>query len=137
MEWYHILEILAIPLFSFIGGVVGKRYDLKGKKLELEANKNTELVKCQDIHSERLDKVRNEFKSQLSEMNSKIDTIIKKQLEIDFRQKSIEDKLDENRDLIQRTANLEKVIAVLDNREKVSEHRLDDLEKHNEKETHN
>lgn len=131
MEWYHILEILAIPVFSFLGGVVGKRYDLKGKKLELEAGKNTELVKCQEIHSERLDKVKNEFKSQLNELNSKIDMIIKKQTEIDFRQQSIEEKLDENRELIQRTTALERVVAVLDNRESVSEHRLTDLEKHN------
>ena len=130
MEWYHILEILAIPVFSFLGGVVGKRYDLKGKKLELEAQKDTELVKCQEIHSERLDKVKDEFKSQLSELSSKLDTIIKKQTEFDYRQQSMEEKLNENRELIQRTATLEKVVAVLENRESVSEHRLTDLENH-------
>ena len=130
MEW--LIE-LGEAAFTLAGVWLTVHYTLKGKKLELINVKDENLVKCQEKHSERLEKVKNEFKIQLSEMNNKIDMIIKKQLEIDFRQKAIEEKLDDNRDLIEKMTSLEKVIAVLDNREKVSEHRLDDLEKHNEK----
>ena len=46
-----------------------------------------------------------------------------------YRVEQLEKKVEKHNTIIERTYKLEKVIAVLDNKEKVSEHRLDDLEK--------
>ena len=46
-----------------------------------------------------------------------------------YRVEQLEKKVEKHNTIIERTYRLEKVIAVLENKEKVSEHRLDDLEK--------
>lgn len=43
--------------------------------------------------------------------------------------KNLEHKVDKHNQVIERTYKLEQNVAVLENREKVSEHRIDDLEK--------
>ncbi len=45
-----------------------------------------------------------------------------------YRIKQLESKVNKHNNLIERTYNIEQQIAVLDNREKVTEHRLTDLE---------
>nr|DAE46654.1 MAG TPA: Hemolysin [Caudoviricetes sp.] len=45
-----------------------------------------------------------------------------------YRIKQLESKVNKHNNLIERTYNIEQQIAVLDNREKVTEHRLSDLE---------
>lgn len=55
--------------------------------------------------------------------NNKTKTIIL------FRLDSIEKKQDKHNNIIERTYKLEKEVAVLNNRETVSEHRIEDLEK--------
>ena len=45
-----------------------------------------------------------------------------------YRIKQLESKVNKYNNLIERTYNIEQQIAVLDNREKVTEHRLSDLE---------
>ena len=45
-----------------------------------------------------------------------------------YRIKQLESKVNKHNNLIERTYNIEQQIAVLDNREKVTEHRLWDLE---------
>ena len=45
-----------------------------------------------------------------------------------YRIKQLEGKVNKHNNLIERTYNIEQQIAVLDNREKVTEHRLSDLE---------
>ncbi len=45
-----------------------------------------------------------------------------------YRIKQLESKVNKHNNLIERTYNIEQKIAVLDNREKVTEHRLTDLE---------
>lgn len=45
-----------------------------------------------------------------------------------YRIKQLEGKVNKHNNLIERTYNIEQQIAVLDNREKVTEHRLTDLE---------
>ncbi len=45
-----------------------------------------------------------------------------------YRIKQLESKVNKHKNLIERTYNIEQQIAVLDNREKVTEHRLSDLE---------
>lgn len=46
-----------------------------------------------------------------------------------YRVEQLEKKVEKHNTIVERTYRLEKVIAVLENKEKVSEHRLDDLEK--------
>lgn len=43
--------------------------------------------------------------------------------------KNLDEKVNKHNQLIERTYRLEQDLAVLENREKVSEHRIDDLEK--------
>ena len=45
-----------------------------------------------------------------------------------YRIKQLESKVNKHNNLIERTYNIEQQIAVLDNREKVTKHRLSDLE---------
>lgn len=45
-----------------------------------------------------------------------------------YRIKQLESKVNKHNNLIERTYNIEQQIAVLDNREKVTEHRVSDLE---------
>lgn len=46
-----------------------------------------------------------------------------------YRIEQLEKKVEKHNTVIERTYKLEKAFAVLDNKERVSEHRLDDLEK--------
>lgn len=46
-----------------------------------------------------------------------------------YRVEQLEKKVEKHNTIVERTYKLEEKIAVLENKEKVSEHRLDDLEK--------
>lgn len=46
-----------------------------------------------------------------------------------YRIEQLEKKVEKHNSVIERTYKLEQELAVLDNREKVSEHRIDDLER--------
>ena len=50
-----------------------------------------------------------------------------------YRILQLEEKVNKHNNIIERTYKLEKSLAVLDNREKVSEHRIEDLENREEK----
>lgn len=62
--------------------------------------------------------------------NKKIITEIEKQNTIQSEQiKNLDEKVNKHNQLIERTYRLEQGLEVLKNREKVAEHRIDDLEK--------
>ena len=52
---------------------------------------------------------------------------------IEYRLKELEKKQDKHNDVIERTYKLEQNVAVMEEQIKVSQHRIDDLEKHEER----
>jgi hypothetical protein len=126
MEWLiSILTIVFTPLLTLLGIVVTEKYKAKTKKMELDMGKN-----------EALEAIKAQFNAKLESLSNKLDDIIKDQTEIKTEQlrtslyvTQLQKDVQKHNGVIERTMALEKQVAVLDNREKVSEHRLDDLEK--------
>ena len=126
MEWLiSILTIVFTPLLTLLGIVITEKYKAKTKKMELDMGKN-----------EALEAIKAQFNAKLESLSNKLDDIIKDQTEIKTEQlrtslyvTQLQKDVQKHNGVIERTMALEKQVAVLDNREKVSEHRLDDLEK--------
>ena len=117
-----ILTIICTPLFTVLGIVISENASTKRKRIEVDAesDKNTfaslmakidALVKKVDYQGDGI----NELMAKHQQMAMMIDVL--------------SERVEKHNNVIERTYALEKVVAVLDNREKVSEHRLDDLEK--------
>lgn len=126
MEWIiSILTIIFTPLLTLLGIVITEKYKAKTKKMELDMGRN-----------EALEAIKAKFDAKLESLSNKLDDIIKDQTEIKTEQlrtslyvTQLQKDVQKHNGVIERTMALEKQVAVLDNREKVSEHRLDDLEK--------
>lgn len=126
MEWIiSILTIVFTPLLTLLGIVITEKYKAKTKKMELDMGRN-----------EALEAIKAKFDAKLESLSNKLDDIIKDQTEIKTEQlrtslyvTQLQKDVQKHNGVIERTMALEKQVAVLDNREKVSEHRLDDLEK--------
>ena len=126
MEWIiSILTIVFTPLLTLLGIVITEKYKAKTKKMELDMGRN-----------EALEAIKAKFDAKLESLSNKLDDIIKDQNEIKTEQlrtslhvTQLQKDVQKHNGVIERTMALEKQVAVLDNREKVSEHRLDDLEK--------
>lgn len=126
MEWIiSILTIIFTPLLTLLGIIITEKYKAKTKKMELDMGRN-----------EALEAIKAKFDAKLESLSNKLDDIIKDQTEIKTEQlrtslyvTQLQKDVQKHNGVIERTMALEKQVAVLDNREKVSEHRLDDLEK--------
>ena len=140
MEWYNLVEILAVPVFAFIGGGIGKSWDYKGKKLEVDAKKEESeqraIKDCKAQHKNDIDNVRAEFKNyfdnlalQIGDINTSVNEIKTEQVKVILNITQLKESQEKYNNVIARTYKLEQDVAVLSNRESVSEHRLTDLEK--------
>lgn len=132
MDWSSILT----PICAFLAALVGGWFSLKNKKLELLGTKKEDLEKCRDAHTTNLNKVKGEFDMRLDEIDDKVSEINDSMIELKALYQNMAAMLEmvstEVKEAI-RVGNENKTdIAVLNNREKVSEHRLDDLERHEE-----
>lgn len=96
---------------------------------QLENFKN-EIIKTLDEHrKEYLDGI-DGVKDTIADIKSEYKTTV---ATVSLQIKNLEDKQDKHNSIIERTYKLESDVKLLDQREKVSEHRLNDLEgKHNE-----
>lgn len=130
MEWLiAILTIICTPMLTLTGIIITERTKLKSKRLELDGSKDENLKRCQEAHKYDIDEVRKEFNSRLDDILEKIDEMSKEQYRLSILFTGLKEEVHENNNVIDRTYKLEQNYAVLDNRQKVSEHRIDDLEK--------
>lgn len=130
MEWLiAILTIVFTPSLTLLGTAIVERGKLKGKKMELEEKKDTALIDCQRLHSDRLEDVKDEFNARLDDIVKSLNEIKNEQLRTNLTVTQLQKDVQKHNGVIERTIILERDMAVLQNRESVSEHRLTDLEK--------
>jgi len=127
MEWLiAILTIVCTPVLTLTGIIVSERTKLKTKRLEVGA---TSIAECQQKHSANLDKVKAEFTARLDGIDKALNEIKDEQLKTSMTVEQLQKDVAKHNGVIDRTYKLESQVAVLENRESVSEHRLTDLEK--------
>lgn len=130
MEWLiAILTIVFTPSLTLLGTAIVEKYKLKGKRMELEDKKDAALIDCQRLHSDRLENVKDEFNARLDEIQSTLSEIKNEQLRNTLAITQLQKDVQKHNGVMERTIILERDMAVLQNRESVSEHRLTDLEK--------
>lgn len=130
MEWLiAILTIIFTPMLTLAGIVVTERTKLKSKRLELDTSKDENLRRCQEAHKYDIDGVRKEFNGRLDDILEKIDEISKEQYRLSILFSGLKEEVQKHNGVMEKTIILERDVAVLKNRESVSEHRIDDLEK--------
>ena len=118
-------------MLTLAGIVVTERTKLKSKRLELDGSKDENLKRCQEAHKYDIDEVRKEFNGRLDDICEKVDDISKEQYRISILFSGLKEEVQKHNNVIDRTLALEKNFAVLENRTRVSEHRIEDLEKRN------
>ena len=127
MEWLiAILTIVCTPVLTLTGIIVSERTKLKTKRLEVGA---TSIAECQQKHSANLEKVKAEFTARLDGIDKALNEINDEQLKTSMTVEQLQKDVVKHNGVIERTYALESKVAVLENRESVSEHRLTDLEK--------
>jgi hypothetical protein len=130
MEWLiAILTIVFTPSLTLLGTAIVERSKLKGKRMELEEKKDTALLDCQAKHAVNVEKIKNEFNTRLDEIQSSLSDIKNEQLRNTLTITQLQKDVQKHNGVMERTIILERDMAVLQNRESVSEHRLTDLEK--------
>lgn len=122
MDYFmNFATIVCTPLFTVIGIYLTEKATTKRKKMDIDAN----CVKTEsDIKklSEKVDGLAdsiNDLKASHQQMATMIDVL--------------SSRVEKHNNVIERTYKLERDVAVLDNREKVSENRLRDLENNEKK----
>ena len=127
MEYFFsILTIVCTPLFTVIGIIINQKAETKRKKMDVEANKDQDMSSLLDGRITTLFNKVDELTDTVSELKAAHQQTVTL-IEV------LSERVEKHNNVIERTYALEKQVAVLDNREKVSENRLSDLERHEEK----
>lgn len=122
----NILTIVCTPLFTALGIILHEKGETKRKQLEVGETKETNsFIRAEDDIKKLSQKV-DALSDMVHEMKASHQQTMT-MIEI------LSDRVEKHNNVIERTYALEKAVAVLDNREKVSENRLTDLERHEEK----
>ena len=122
MDWSWI----ATPLLAFLSVWVAEYIKYKTKKLDISSDKA--IADCASKHSANLNNVKEEFNARLDEISNSLNEIRTEQLRIALNVTQVQKDQAKYNNVIERTYALENKVAVLENRESVSEHRLTDLE---------
>lgn len=121
-----ILTIICTPLFTVIGIIISEKAQTKRKGLDVDANKEQDVCSRLDGRITTLSNKVDELADTVSELKAAHQQTVTL-IEV------LSERVEKHNNVIERTYALEKQVAVLDNREKVSENRLSDLERHEEK----
>lgn len=137
MEIAKIIADVLIALFAFIGGIatvsITQKHTDKRQTEEINANKqhevHEEIAESDKKHNSDIQMLRGDF-GELKDMFAELQASYKNTITvISLKIDALEKAQNKHNDVITRTFIVEKDIEVLKNREKVSEHRLEDLEK--------
>lgn len=131
-----ILEFSISPIMVFLGVVVSKYFDNKKGKTD---GQSKAMLDCQAKQKQNLDQAKVDFSKRLDDVNSKLDEVNTQISDIVIANTKLFDSVHnletetrKHNQVIERTFKLEERCSVLENREKVSENRLSDLERHEE-----
>lgn len=133
MDWSNIIVAIIGGIITLVGYAV---VDRREKNKQMDAFKEDIMETLAKHRKEYLDGIE-EVKTSVSDFKSlyqknqavteyKIDNLEKSNTR---HLEQLKENQNKHNNLIERTFILEKQVSVLDNREKVSEHRLDDLER--------
>ena len=132
MDWNVIIPSLITGVVAVIGSVLGFIGTLASQRKKNEETRQAQFDEVKNTMSATLTKHREEYlkgiqdvKDLYTDLKSAYD---KSTSVISIQIKQLEDKQDKHNSVIERTYALEKDVAVLKNRNSVSEHRLTDLE---------
>ena len=120
-----ILTIVCTPLLTFIGLWLSEHFQTKRKRMDIDANKEQDACLRTENDGKKLSEKVDFLTDTVHEMKAAHQQTMT-MIEV------LSDRVEKHNNVIERTYALEKAVAVLDNREKVSENRLNDLERHEE-----
>lgn len=127
MDWSSLISAVVVALMAFLGSVVSKYIDFKGKKLEVNNKQNDAVLQCQKEHKADVNKVKEEFNSKLDAFDKKLDSIISEQMKMIFQVAQLQKDMGELKssvgDIFDKEVNLEKASSAF-------EARLENLETH-------
>lgn len=127
-------------LFDLLGGVIGallgvigiiitQRYTTKREKMQID---HTGTTNAYNALSSKVDKLAQDLQTLTDEVKeTKASAHETKELTLQ-EIRTLSARVEKHNNVVERTFKLEQDVAVLDNREKVSEKRLADLERHEE-----
>ncbi len=143
-----VLTIVCTPILSVVGIIITQRHLDKRDQLKLTADKDSSIdakfKEMSDKHEENLKEISKEYREEFKKVNARLDNLSDaiKEVKTDNQTtvtliqneiSTLSNRVEKHNNVIDRTYALELAVAVLDNREKVSENRLSDLERHEEK----
>lgn len=140
MDWTQILIALITVLGTVTGSVLVYKSQIKQLEVNQKKSQEEQLTAFKNELNNKLDEHRKEYLKGIDEVKDSIDdtngklTDLKASYQtsiatIDLSLSNLSRNVEKHNSVIERTFLLEKDVAVLKNRESVSEHRLDDLEK--------
>lgn len=139
MDWTPIITSLITGVVTALGTILGfiatskenkrKAEEAHNKRIEdLQANLERKMESDRQSSLEAMRQV-NAYMSRNSDNLSELRAQTQQfQAVIELRITELSDRVNKHNSIVERTYALEKQVGILDNREKVSEHRLDDLE---------
>lgn len=140
-EFWTFLGITVTAIASVIGTVLSSNKKTRegqiSKLAEFQSEQAKQISQFQKDTRVEMSKLQDAYADSIVEVKEMINELKahqeKMQATVELRLDTLEKKQDLHNSVIERTYKLEQQVAVLDNREKVSENRLSDLERHEEK----
>ena len=127
MDWSSLISAVVVALMAFLGSVVSKYIDFKGKKLEINKGQNDAVLQCQKEHNAGMAKVKEEFNNKLDAFDKKLDSIISEQMKMIFQVAQLQKDMGELKssvgDIFEKEVELEKASSAFDAR-------IENLESH-------
>lgn len=115
MDWSSLISAVVVALMAFLGSVVSKYIDFKGKKLEINKGQNDAVLQCQKEHKADVNKVKEEFNSKLDAFDKKLDSIISEQMKMIFQVAQLQKDMGEIKssvgDIFEKEVGLEKLAS--------------------------
>lgn len=140
MDLNILIPSLISGIVTAFGAVLGFIATQKSVKQKEEENRQKELSDLENRLSDKLSRHKEEYLQEIGSVKSSIRSLEDNlsevrattqqfQAVIECKIEELSNRVEKHNTVIERTYALEKAVGILENKEKVSEHRLDDLEK--------
>lgn len=140
MDYNIIIPSLISGAVTALGAILGFIATQKSTKQKEKEARNKELKNLEDRLTTQLTEHKAEYLSQIGDVKKSIRSLEDNfseirattqqfQAVIECKIEELSNRVEKHNTVIERTYALEKAVGILENKEKVSEHRLDDLEK--------
>ena len=140
MDLNILIPSLISGIVTAFGAVLGFIATQKSVKQKEEEIRQKQLADLENRLSEKLSRHKEEYLQEIGSVKSSIRSLEDNLAEvrattqqfqavIECKIEELSNRVEKHNTVIERTYALEKAVGILENKEKVSEHRLDDLEK--------